>query len=601
MSLSIKRYFVTTGAGNKRILAMPFWDDYEDVASARGEYVFINYLSQHYNFPYEATWFCATDQQKAAIDLLGFPDVVSVESVIASGDTMWYLDEAHTKYITFGAQGTTLNLVEFYENNTMVYRLSVSTANFRNDSNTRYWSIPSSRLNKTNRFGAEDLRCYTWSFQNIPTNAPANIYCYYNDNVPTPLSASASEGYHEWWEGVEAANPYTPIDPSGEEGWDGTYDDEDDENPLDPLPTISFVDAGFCRIYNPSISQLHSLAQYMWTDTTFLQTVINHLKQLLENPMDAIISLGIVPVSVPNSAAEEVKVMFIPTGVYMPPATQQFVEVDCGSMKIKKNVGCALDYNPYTRIHVYLPYIGTVTLNTDEVMDKTLTLKYRVDIVTGICTAIILVDNKVMYLYSGHCSVSQPITSADFSGYLNAMITAAKSVAAVAAGAGGAPGIAAGLSGLPGPRTSSRTEIETSSYTTRNPNTGRQVTRGTSTDQFQRYDTSEGAQFGEVASRNATNTVSQVMNSKLIVEHANGFGGNSGYLAQRTPFVIIERARLCNPNEYGKYNGFPSMMYLDLGTIHGYTEVQQIQLTGINATNTELSEISQLLKTGVVL
>ena len=395
--------------------------------------------------------------------------------------------------------------------------------------------------------------------------------------------------------------PYSEVPESDEGGGDGSGEEDSEANPLDPIPTKSFVDAGFCRIYNPTLGQLQSLSQYMWTDTTFLQTVINHLKQLLENPMDAIISLSIVPCSIPTGASEEVKVMYVPTGVYMYPAISQFIDVDCGSVTINKNIGCALDYNPYTKIHVYLPYIGQVTLNTDEVMGKTLHLIYRIDIVTGICAAHILVNGNVMYVFSGHCSVSQPLASADFSAYLNAMITAAKSVAAVAAGAGGAPSVAAGLIGGPAPRTSRSQESGSESRTSRNPNTGRQITLGTESYSYDVMRTSLGASFGELASRAATNTVSSVMNSKLIVEHTNGFGGNSGYVSQRTPFIIIERARLCNPKEYGNYNGYPSMIYLNLGELSGYTEVQQIQLTGINATNPELSEMAELLKSGVIL
>lgn len=395
--------------------------------------------------------------------------------------------------------------------------------------------------------------------------------------------------------------PYSNVPESSEGGGDGSGEEDSEANPLDPLPTKSFVDAGFCRIYNPTLGQLQSLSQYMWTDTNFLQTVVNHLKQLLENPMDAIISLSIVPCSIPTGASEEVKVMYVPTGVYMFPALVQFIDVDCGSVTINKNIGCALDYNPYTKIHVYLPYIGQVTLNTDEVMGKTLHLIYRIDIVTGICAAHILVNGNVMYVFSGHCSVSQPLASADFSSYLNAMITAAKSVAAVAAGAGGAPSVAAGLIGGPAPRTSRSQESGSESKTVRNPNTGRQITLGTESYSYDVTRTSSGASFGELATRAATNTVSHVINSKLIVEHTNGFGGNSGYVSQRTPFIIIERARLCNPKEYGNYNGYPSMIYLNLGEISGYTEVQQIQLTGINATNPELSEIAELLKSGVIL
>lgn len=433
------------------------------------------------------------------------------------------------------------------------------------------------------------------------TSTDNSIYIY---SISRLNNYFVSTFYRNFFHGaIDWTDPYSPEGESGPGGGDGDYDDETDENPMSDTPLTSFADAGFCRIYSPSLSEVQDLSRYMWTDQTFLQTVINHLKQLIENPMDAIISFSMLPVDLSSirQSPIEVNVMYVPTGVYMSPVSRQFIDVDCGRVKISKNIGCALDYNPYTKIHAYLPYIGQVTLDTDEVMDKTLHLIYRIDIVTGICAAYILVNGNVMYNFSGHCSISQPLSSADFSGYINAMISATKLVAGVVAGVSGAPAAAAGIIGGPGPRTSRTQETESVTTTGRNKNTGRQITLGTETYNFDRTTTSEGAQFGELASRAASNTVASVMNSKLIVEHTSGFSGNSGYLAQREPYIVIERPRLCNPKEFGKFNGFPSMMYLNLGDCIGYTEVQQVQLTGINAMNPELSEISELLKSGVIL
>jgi hypothetical protein len=392
-------------------------------------------------------------------------------------------------------------------------------------------------------------------------------------------------------------DPYDPGGSSGPGGGGGTFDDGSDIIGLPPLPTVSFASTGFTRIYNPTLSELNALANYLWTDTTFLQTVINHLKQLLENPMDAIISLSLVPCPVPNGSPIPVKVMYIDTGVTMAPATTQFVDVDCGTLAVPEYYGSALDYNPYTKIHCYLPYIGQVTLDTDEVMGRTLQVVYRIDIVTGMCAAIILVDQNVLYQFSGHCAINMPINSADFSGYIGAAMTAGKMVAGVVAGATGNLPLAAELIGGAAAHSSTTETFEKT--TVRNPATGRQVTSGTNTKIA--VHKSPGASFGELTRKAVSNTVGSVMGSKLTVEHAGGFTGNSGYLAVRRPYLIIERPRMCNPAEYGKYNGRPSMIYTNLGSCSGYTEVQSIQLNGIPATNPELSELSELLKSGVIL
>lgn len=397
-------------------------------------------------------------------------------------------------------------------------------------------------------------------------------------------------------------DPYAGGGNSGSAVSGGSFDSESDVIGVPSLPSVSFSATGFTRIYNPTLAELNALANYLWTDTTFLDTVINHLKQLLENPMDAIISLSLLPCQIPNGSPESVKVMYINTGVSMAPATTQFVDVDCGTFTLQEFYGSALDYNPYTKVHCYLPYIGQVTLDTDEVMGKTIHVRYRIDIVTGMCAALISVnqsagsDETVMYQFSGHCSINMPINSADFSGYIGAAMTAGKMVAGVVAGASGNIPLAAELIGAPAPHSSTS---ETNEKTTeRNPKTGRQITTGTSTRTTTRN--TPGASFGEMSRKAAANTVGAVMGSKLTVEHAGGFTGNSGYLAVRRPYLIIERPRMCNPEEYGKYNGRPSMIYMNLGECSGYTEVQSIQFDGISATNPELAELSELLKSGVL-
>ena len=394
---------------------------------------------------------------------------------------------------------------------------------------------------------------------------------------------SLPTGYSDPYEGTSVENT----------GGNGTYDTSSDTITIPSIPSTNFSDVGFVRIYNPDLSELRALANYMWTDTTFLQTVVNHAKQLLENPMESVISLNMLPCAIPNGTPESVKVLFINTGVSMKPATTQFVDVDCGTYDVREHYGSALDYAPYTKIHCYLPYIGQVILDTDEVMNTTVGIKYRIDIVTGMCVAMISVDGVVMYQFSGHCAISMPLTSADFSNYISAAIQAAKIVGGVVAGAAGAGGVASALIGTSPPRSSTTT----TKVTTRNQSTGRQNTAGT----IATYRESSGASFGEFATKVVTNSVDMVMGSKLIVEHSGGFTGNSGYLAVRRPYLVFEIPKMCNPADYGKYNGYPSMLTLNLGECVGYTKVQDIHLTGFSATNPELSEISELLKAGVIL
>lgn len=402
---------------------------------------------------------------------------------------------------------------------------------------------------------------------------------------------------------IDPENPYEPGGDSGEGGGGGSFDDESDQISDSSLPTLSSANTGFTRIYNPTLSQVQSLAQYLWTDESVIATIWNHIKQFFENPMEAIIAFNLIPVSVPDGGTKNFALMYIDTGVQMTVAANQFVDVDCGTLEVKEYYGSALDYSPNTKISCFLPFIGTVTLNTDEVMNTTLQVKYRVDICSGSCVAKILVNGNVLYQYSGHCAIPIPLSAADFSTYVTAAISVGKLVGtALTAGAGVAAAVGAEDAAQQTNQIVTTTQI---TNTARNPSTGRQITTGTQTVVETREapadQSSTQASFNGLSAQNIANTVGQVMSSKPHIEHSGGFSGNSGYLGIRRPFLIIERPNMCMPANFQSLNGFPSMITLELGTCKGFTRVQQVQLTGLSATNPEQAELLQLLKSGVIL
>lgn len=408
---------------------------------------------------------------------------------------------------------------------------------------------------------------------------------------------------------TETVDPFEDFPYNGEDAGEINPDPQDDDVDFDDLPTKSFATAGFCRIFNPDVSDLNDLASYMWTDQNFLQTVINHLKQILENPIEAIISLSMVPVQPQvGSSKVPVNVMFINTGVSMRPVTSQFVTVDCGTTVLQECYGGALDYNPYTRVQIYLPYIGIVQLDTDEVMAKTLHLQYHIDVVTGICCAEIKADNKLLYSFSGHCAVSQPITSADFSSYLNAAVAAAKVAVGVATGMASTTAGAAAAEippALPSKAQTSSALVPLQPSGAIGPHLGSPGMSGshawTDFSDIADPQSNGGVSWGELAKPGNANTVASAMGGKMVVQHSGGFSGNSGYLAKRRPYLIIIRPRIANPRNYAQHFGRTSMEYLNLGSCSGYTKVQSVHLSGFDATNPELSEISSLLKGGVLM
>lgn len=394
---------------------------------------------------------------------------------------------------------------------------------------------------------------------------------------------------------INPDNPYPDLPPSGEyPGGDPEPTGSEDILP-DPVPTVSMADTGFTTIYNPTLAELQYLASYMWTTQNFWDTISNGVKKIFENPMDAMISLSLMPVSIPNGGSKEFKLLFVPTGVNLTKAANQFVPVDCGSFHLGKKYDSALDYSPYTKVSLYLPYIGVVPIDCDDVMGKDLSIRYVVDIVSGSCVADVMVNGSIHYTFSGTCGMNLPITSGNFTGIMSAVIQTAKAVGSIAAGATGQVGVAAALAGAPIPHTTdSSVDIELDKY---DPKTDSAASRSF---HKEKHSTSK-ASFSGLVTRNINNTVGEVMGSKIQVQRSGTFTGCSGYLAKRRPFIIVERPRLANPNKYGDFNGYPSLVTTSLNNVHGFTQVQQIQLTGFAGTNPELDELLGLLKSGVIM
>lgn len=335
-------------------------------------------------------------------------------------------------------------------------------------------------------------------------------------------------------------DPYAGGGASGSGGGTGSFDGTGDAISAPSVPTLGATNTGFVSLYNPTLSQVQELASYMWSDAFS----IDSFKKLFADPMDTILGLSIVPVAVPDGETTTLKVGNLSTGISITRAGAQYITVDCGSIAVNEYWGAYLDYAPYTKLEIYLPYIGTHQLSADDVMGKTISVKYNVDILSGSCVAFITCGDSVLYTFSGQCSQNIPITGEDFASNLMGAISFAASAGAVVASGGGAATVMPAAAGL------------TSSY---------------------------------------------INAFKPDIQRSGNIGGTSGMLGIQVPYLILTRPRQCTPENQNKYLGYPSFITEELSDLSGYTEIEDIQLEGCTATDTEIDEIKSLLAGGVLL
>lgn len=326
-------------------------------------------------------------------------------------------------------------------------------------------------------------------------------------------------------------NPQYPETPPTEP--DGDSGDTPD------APSIGGVTAsGMVSVYNPTKQQLIDFSAWLWSPS-FLD---NFLK-IFANPMDAIIGLHIMYATPISSGSEHIIAGYLDSNVSSKVVTQQYSKLDCGTIDIPEYYGNATDYEPYTTVHIYLPFIGIMPLRANDVIGKRLHLEYGVDALTGTCLATIttIKDGSEIscYTFAGNCAVQIPVSGGNYAEMIKAI--SGFIVAGAGAIATGNPIMALGA----------------------------------------------GASF---------------MSGNTSVQHSGAIGSNAGACGIRKPYMIITRKRAYDAENYQHYYGFPSNKHIRLGTCKGYTQVKSCHVESIyRATDNEKQEIESLLKEGVII
>lgn len=262
------------------------------------------------------------------------------------------------------------------------------------------------------------------------------------------------------------------------------------------------------------------------------------IEKMINNPMDAIIGLQEIYYSPTVSASKEhVYCGCQDTHVSSYKVTKRFYELDCGEVAISEKFYNAYDYQ--SEISIYLPYIGIVPLDTSVVMNSILNVVYTLDVCSGsgICNIYVTRDGFKTCMYTYGCQVSSVY-----------------------------PLSGRDFTGLVGSLTSLAGSIIT------------------------------GNTIGVGAS-----LISGVSNMNGSVQKSGGYGGNTGALGIKKPYVIITRPVPCRPSDFTQYLGNPTNYTARLGTVRGYTNCGEVRLNTEGMTEYEINYITNALRSGVIL
>lgn len=323
-------------------------------------------------------------------------------------------------------------------------------------------------------------------------------------------------------------------DTSGEGGYGGSFDKSSDTISLPSLPNVSASSCGFVDLFKMSLANTLSLSNFLWTR---IDEIGETLRKVLSNPMDAIISLSLTNITLPDGADVDIKLGGFSTGVHGERTVSQFAVVDCGTITVPLYWGTALDYSPNAKAEIYLPCIGTQPINIDDILGKNVQVVYHCDLLSGACIAYILVNGSVMYQYTGNVITQIPLSSSSCLELYKAVISTVGTVATASA-------------------------------------------------------------TGDVVG--AASSVTNLMSSKPTIQRGGTISGNTGSLCIKKPYITLIRAEQSLPTNYQEQRGFPCNVYMPFSELHGYSEIDSVQLKDISATDNEKEEIMRLLQSGVI-
>ena len=403
----------------------------------------------------------------------------------------------------------------------------------------------------------------------VMRQASDTVYLSFNSNIGfTPQDYVAGFTYLNA-ERINVVDPYGTDDNQTEPGGYGPYDYTSETETPPQLPSLSAAQVGFVSLWNPTQSEMQGLANYLWTGTFDL----TNFKKLFTDPMECVLSVGIIPIT-PTREASKREIVFggsSHSGVNAYAVTEQFYIVDMGTLHITGMSQGALDYSPYAKASIYLPYCGTYALDVDEIMDSDISLEYHIDIYTGACVAYLTIDghlnsdgknvNAIMYQFTGNVLASIPITGNDHSQFIQSMLFMGAAAAATVATSGAGAGAAAGAGADLGAETAA---------------TG----------------------FNKALAGSAINTV---MSMKPNVLHSGNLSTTAGMLGGQKPFITMTWSNLCRPEDEYKLVGMPLHKSGTLSDFKGFTIVSACHLDNILCTDAELQLIEQALAKGVIL
>lgn len=406
-----------------------------------------------------------------------------------------------------------------------------------------------------------------------------NLQVLHNLNYDIPLDEESAD-----FGPSSQPNGYgKPSDHSGSHhtrvpGGKPSYNYKSEKIGIPTMPTIGCTTAGFYHAYKvsqgtlndfgaklfPTIGQLagqiapfnsveEALAYFagmifcpgVVSGATIPNQVIS-LADILMNgkSIDYVVDCHVIPVSPSTGASQNIKCGARTLDISAPVITSDYIDFDCGAVSVPLTFANFLDFT--CRGRLFLPFVGFVDLKPEFWHGGSVFVKYRFNIVDGSFMAYVICNNSatseiyqtVVGQFGGAACLHIPVTGVNYSSMVSGMVSGSMSLVAGAA-SGNAVGAVGGALTL--------------------------------------------------------------ANMQPSVASSNNYNSSTAFLGVRRPYLMIERPVPSTSTKYAHSKGLPLNVAMPIGSVHGYTEIEDVDLSGLDYTQEEIEELRGLLAGGVYL
>ena len=166
---------------------------------------------------------------------------------------------------------------------------------------------------------------------------------------------------------------------------------------FDLMSGVPNAEFPMCYVYNPTYAQLEKVAKARYntpsSGTTQQGTTIDLSKYIIK------VYKTYVDFEVDKNQSDVI-LGSIDSNVLSDVILKHPV-IDCGTVTLTEEQENVLDYSPFAKLEIYLPFIGTKELDIDVIRGKEIQLIYKVNVMSGKCLAVLQYNDIPLYQFDG--------------------------------------------------------------------------------------------------------------------------------------------------------------------------------------------------------